>query len=755
MKLNSKFKLRNICSWHKISMDLKRIILTFTFCFLFVKCIIPSLSVRKLDDKLIERKRQDTLEICRIFNEENKVNLITDNTNNTKYKRTKRDVDNNEISNPSLKHDGTVKVEKIVDKLYDDLDPSGNTVNYRRRNLTNITKTKNKTENTYRRFNFAPAQLFGPLPSGEEEITKPLNSPSVQIPWIKKWRHGIVPFFIDPNTYDSFLAETILKAFDYIEKATCIRLQRLRERPTDKQSMQSVEWLYITNPSGIRQCVHTNERKPNTGVQMVVFGYDCLSQGEIAHEVMHVLGFSHEHTRPDRDRYITILYENIKPGYKKYFEVRREDPLSSLPYDYASVLHYPPRAFSKNGQVTIYTESGTKIGQRDAFSEQDVEKIGMIYGLECVERNKDYLRKTCPSVGKVSTEAKEVPEEFIDDYFKDRVWPYGIINYKIKDALEFTAEERENIKAVLYHIEKETCIEFRDITEEDKRDTKNENESLENINESPESTPLPIVDNRTEETFPDNANITSPAENVTLIPDEYKLKTIISNLSLIEQISNERDNNNNENTIKVLRHGKAKKLPKKAQVRSKTKEVKKLRKEKVKEGSKKIRIPISPHRRHAVNVIVLKRSSEPGCKCPPPGRPNGDKVLTIHSDCFNSVNDLLHVFVHVLGLDHQHNMHDRDTYLHILWDNLSQEIKKEMEEKLPPAASAGFAYDYQSVMHYPWLQIKDGVTNIMYPIWNDGWAMGHWQGLSWTDVQKLDVIYKEQCEKRRREMRNE
>lgn len=54
---------------------------------------------------------------------------------------------------------------------------------------------------------------------------------------------------------------------------------------------------------------------------MVVLGYDCLSQGEIAHEIMHVLGFSHEHTRPDRDRYITVLWENIKPGimYSLFF----------------------------------------------------------------------------------------------------------------------------------------------------------------------------------------------------------------------------------------------------------------------------------------------------------------------------------------------------------------------------------------------------------------------------------------------------
>lgn len=47
------------------------------------------------------------------------------------------------------------------------------------------------------------------------------------------------------------------------------------------------------------------------------------------------------------------------------------------------------------------------------------------------------------------------------------------------------------------------------------------------------------------------------------------------------------------------------------------------------------------------------------------------QVLDIAAGCFNSVNDLLHFFVHVLGLDHQHNMHDRDNYLHIVWANLT------------------------------------------------------------------------------------
>jgi len=42
-------------------------------------------------------------------------------------------------------------------------------------------------------------------------------------------------------------------------------------------------------------------------------GY-CLEKGAIIHELMHAVGFWHEHQRPDRDDWVNILWDNIIDG---------------------------------------------------------------------------------------------------------------------------------------------------------------------------------------------------------------------------------------------------------------------------------------------------------------------------------------------------------------------------------------------------------------------------------------------------------
>eukprot|EP00435_Cladocopium_sp_Y103_P052647 s759_g16.t1 len=138
----------------------------------------------------------------------------------------------------------------------------------------------------------------------------------------------------------------------------------------------------------------------------VCFGVTLLGRLAMSRrpkEFLHAMGVAHEQSRPDRDQYIVINWQNIKTGMESQFAIDRSaDPRPTdvhRPYDIRSIMHYGPTSFTKNGQPTIsvkaqgyalYTTNPSEYrryrpGQRMAMSERDIEQLADLY--DCTTPN--------------------------------------------------------------------------------------------------------------------------------------------------------------------------------------------------------------------------------------------------------------------------------------------------------------------------------------------------------------------------------
>ncbi|KAJ7393766.1 hypothetical protein OS493_003425 [Desmophyllum pertusum] len=116
--------------------------------------------------------------------------------------------------------------------------------------------------------------------------------------------------------------------------------------------------------------------------QYISIAPHCWNAGDVAHEIAHALGFYHEQSRPDRDEYVTINWDNIVESEKVNFAKYGPSRIDSLgvDYDYNSLMHFEETAFSKNGQPTIIPkQAGVTIGQRDGPSALDIKQMNLLY----------------------------------------------------------------------------------------------------------------------------------------------------------------------------------------------------------------------------------------------------------------------------------------------------------------------------------------------------------------------------------------
>ncbi|KAK3522944.1 hypothetical protein QTP86_009742, partial [Hemibagrus guttatus] len=142
----------------------------------------------------------------------------------------------------------------------------------------------------------------------------------------------------------------------------------------------------VSNNEKEKWCCSYVGRRGN-GPQAISIGKNCDKFGIVVHELGHVIGFWHEHTRPDRDDHVTIIRDNIQPGQEYNFLKMEPGEVNSLgePYDFDSIMHYARNTFSRGMFLgTILPsrdENGVRpaIGQRTRLSKGDISQTKKLY----------------------------------------------------------------------------------------------------------------------------------------------------------------------------------------------------------------------------------------------------------------------------------------------------------------------------------------------------------------------------------------
>uniref|UniRef100_A0A1B0CS03 Metalloendopeptidase n=1 Tax=Lutzomyia longipalpis TaxID=7200 RepID=A0A1B0CS03_LUTLO len=187
--------------------------------------------------------------------------------------------------------------------------------------------------------------------------------------WEKIGNNPTIPYVFD-SAFTATHRAVIVAGMATIQASTCVRfVPRTSERD------------YITIQSANSGCWSYVGRIRNAQILNLSIQAGCVTKGIATHELIHAVGFFHAQSDVNRDQYVRIKWENVMEGKEHNFEVYTNSYVTDYGegYDYGSIMHYGPYAFSKNYMPTIEAiyNTGEIMGQRDTATHRAVIVSGM------------------------------------------------------------------------------------------------------------------------------------------------------------------------------------------------------------------------------------------------------------------------------------------------------------------------------------------------------------------------------------------
>jgi hypothetical protein len=177
------------------------------------------------------------------------------------------------------------------------------------------------------------------------------------------WANNTVYYSIDSSMPDSN-RNNISRALDYYNQNTNVRWV---ERSDQND--------YVNFVPGGGCSSYVGEVG---GAQEITLATGC-GYGATLHEMGHAAGFHHEQSRPDRDDYVTILYQNIPDDWKSQFDIIPEAEAYG-DYDFYSIMHYPAYF---DGQQSIQPKVDgidlNLLGNGEDLTGTDISAVNYLY----------------------------------------------------------------------------------------------------------------------------------------------------------------------------------------------------------------------------------------------------------------------------------------------------------------------------------------------------------------------------------------